>query len=186
VPWKETRIVDQRVQFIAALQQQEQESGRSNFARTCRRFGISRDTGYKWLARYELEGPSGLADRRPIAQRCPHRVADAIEGHVVELRKQWPHYGPKKLREAGLPGVPATSTIGDILERNGLVRPRRRRIRVAGPADHVDKESGLRPHRGEMALEEERDLLARLLIQTAGKALGPSSHRTASLARRCT
>jgi transposase InsO family protein len=146
VPWKETRVVDQRVQFIAALRQQEQESGRSNFAQTCRRFGISRDTGYKWLGRYEAEGAAGLADRKPVAQRCPHRVADAVEGQVVELRKQWPHYGPKKLRamllESGQEGVPAASTIGDIIERNGLVRPRRRRIRVpcsASPLAHAQE-----------------------------------------------
>ena len=134
MPWKETRVVDQRVQFIAWLRQEEQETGRSNVARACKRFGISRDTGYKWLARYEAQGPAGLEDRKPVPGRCPHRVVDEVEGQVVELRKQWPHYGPKKLRallvESGLLGVPAASTIGDILDRNGLLRPRRRRVRV--------------------------------------------------------
>jgi transposase InsO family protein len=134
VPWKETRVVDQRVEFIAALHREEQATGRSNMALACRRFGISRDTGYKWVARYQLQGPSGLVDRKSVPGRCPHRVDDEVESLVVELRKQWPDYGPKKLRamllDSGLQGVPAASTIGDVLERNGLVRPRRRRIRV--------------------------------------------------------
>jgi putative transposase len=146
MPWKETRVVDQRVQFIAALQQEEQEVGRSNVARACQRFGISRDTGYKWLARYAELGPAGLADRKPVPGRCPHRVGDRVESQVVELRKQWPHYGPKKLRvmllESGLSSVPAASTIGDILDRNGLLRPRRRRIRVppsSSPLAHAQQ-----------------------------------------------
>lgn len=134
MPWKETRVVDQRVEFIAAVHEQERQAGRCNLAEACRRFGISRDTGYKWLARYDAQGPAGLVDRKPVPGRCPHRVVDQVEGQVVELRKQWPHYGPKKLRallvEGGVRGVPAASTIGDILERNGLLRPRRRRIRV--------------------------------------------------------
>jgi transposase-like protein len=134
VPWKETRVVDQRVEFIAALHREEQETGQSNMARACRRFGISRDTGYKWVARYQSQGPAGLVDRKSVPGRCPHRVDDEVESRVVELRKQWPDYGPKKLRamllQTGLKDVPAASTIGDLLERNGLVRPRRRRIRV--------------------------------------------------------
>jgi len=132
VPWKEIRVVDERVRFIAAVK----EDPKGNFAQLCRRFGIHRSQGYKWLARYNELGPPGLQDRKPIALRCPHRTADAVVDRVVTLRKQHPFDGPKKLRvrllelgEADLP-VPAASTIGDILDRYGLIRPRRARLRV--------------------------------------------------------
>jgi putative transposase len=131
VPWKETVIVDERIRFINAVL----EDPRGNFTRLCERFGVSRDVGYKWLARYRADGPAGLADRPSTPGSCPHRTADAIEDLVVALRKQYPHDGPKKLRgqlQTLHPDidVPATSTIGDILKRKGLVRPRRARLRV--------------------------------------------------------
>jgi transposase-like protein len=87
MPWRETEVVDERVGFIAAVQQDP--SG--NFTRLCERFGISRETGYKWVERYRQQGPEGLRDRRPVPASCPHRTADAVETRVVELRKQWPY-----------------------------------------------------------------------------------------------
>jgi putative transposase len=131
VPWKETRVVDERIRFINAVL----EDPRGNFTRLCERFGISRDNGYKWLARYRELGPAGLADRQPIPKSCPHRTSDAIADLVVALRKKHPFDGPKKLREqlvAQHPEltIPAASTIGDLLKRLGLVRPRRARLRV--------------------------------------------------------
>lgn len=135
MPWRETRVEDERIRFIAA----NVEDPRGNFSRLCKRFGISRTQGYKWLQRYREGGPEGLVDRKPVAERCPHRTAGEVESWVVELRKKHPQYGPKKLRpmlQQMHPElvVPAASTIGDILERNGLIRPRRMRLRVAPSA----------------------------------------------------
>ena len=132
MPWKATEPVDQRLQFIAAVV----EDPRGNFSRLCERFGISRAKGYKWLERYEKDGPAGLEDRKPIALTCPHRTPDTIVDRIIELRKQHPFDGPKKLRARLLAApttgpVPAASTIGDILDRFGLIRPRRVRLRVA-------------------------------------------------------
>jgi putative transposase len=143
MPWKETRVVDQRVQFIAAVQQEP----RGNFSALCARFGISRDTGYKWVKRYREGGAEGLGDRKPVPGSCPHRTSDVVESQVVELRKEWPDYGPKKLRAMLLEkapelAVPAASTIGDILDRNGLIRPRRVRLRVppsSNPLAHAQQ-----------------------------------------------
>ncbi len=131
MPWKETRVVDERIRFIAAVQ----EDPRGNFSRLCERFGISRAKGYKWLRRYEERGPEGLRDRKPVPGSCPHRTAEEVEDRVVQLRKQYPEYGPKKLRSMLMEqspklAVPASSTIGDILDRYGLIRPRRFRLRV--------------------------------------------------------
>jgi putative transposase len=93
---------------------------------------ISRKTGYKWVARYEARGAEGLAERRPVARSCPHQTAPDVLHQVIELRKEHPKWGPKKLRarlEAlGLEALPAASTIGDALKKHGLIRPRRRRV----------------------------------------------------------
>jgi transposase InsO family protein len=127
LPWKEVRIVDQLVEFIT-----EVNEGVSSFAAVCRRFGISRKTGYKWCDRYEAEGPSGLAERAPIALTCPHKTSEELVAVLVALRKEHPSWGPKKLKArlaaTGVSDVPAASTIGDLLKKHGLVRPRRRRV----------------------------------------------------------
>lgn len=127
MPWKESRVVDQRVRFITEVNESQE-----SFAALCRRFGISRKTGYKWCARYEEYGPAGLEERLPIARQCPHKTADELAAALIELRKEHPTWGPKKLKarlEAlGTQDVPAASTIGDLLKRYGLVRPRRRRV----------------------------------------------------------
>jgi len=112
------------------------EDPRGNFSDLCRRFGISRAKGYKWVARYGAFGPAGLADRKPVPLECPHKTPDAVVDVILGLRKKHPFEGPKKIRAMMLEMagdelvVPAASTIGDILDRHGLVRPRRARLRV--------------------------------------------------------
>ena len=66
MPWQETLLMDQRVQFIA-----DDQRDLFDVADLARRFGISRKTAYKWIERYEVAGPSGLGDRsrRPISAR---------------------------------------------------------------------------------------------------------------------
>jgi transposase len=129
MPWRETCVVDERVRFIAALR----EAGEP-FAVICKRFEISRKTGYKWLARYEEGGPAALVDGEPVPRRCRHATPSTVVDAVVEARKAHPFWGPKKLR-AWLSerdptlALPAASTIGTLLLRHGLIRPRRRRPR---------------------------------------------------------
>jgi transposase InsO family protein len=131
VPWKEIRPVDERIRFIAAVE----EDPRGNFAQLCRRFGIHRSKGYKWLERYRRDGPGGLSDRKPVARTCPHRTPDEVVDRIVAVRKEHPYDGPRKLRVRLLKRepelqLPAASTIGEILDRYGLIRPRRARLRV--------------------------------------------------------
>jgi transposase InsO family protein len=127
LPWKEVRLVDARVRFIAEVNDSEE-----TFAALCRKYGISRKTGYKWCERYEELGLAGLDTRAPVARTCPHKTDDALVTLLVALRKDHPSWGPKKLKarlEAeGSSDVPAASTIGELLKRYGLVRPRRRRV----------------------------------------------------------
>jgi hypothetical protein len=83
------------------------------FAELCRRYGISRKTGYKWLDRYARLGPDSLADRSHRPQQCPHATAPAVIRQILQLRKSW-RWGARKLHELLLDGCPAgmNETIG--------------------------------------------------------------------------
>jgi len=101
-------------------------------AELCRYYGVSRVTGYKWLERYETGGLEGLRDLSRAPHCHPNEVPDEMEELVIALREQHPSWGAPKIRErierdhAQL-ALPAESTIGAILKRNGLtVAPKRR------------------------------------------------------------
>lgn len=126
MPWKETRPMEERMEFILLM-----ESGGWSMTDLCELFGVSRKSGYKWLRRYEQIGLDGLRELSRAPLRHPNAVAEEIEGAIVALRQQRPKRGPKKLLELlrrQEPGRswPVRSTIAAILKRHGLVRPRRR------------------------------------------------------------
>lgn len=131
MPWQKTSVVVERMKFISALLEEPEES----FKTICRRFGISRETGYKWRRRFEAGGPRALEDRAPIAQCHGNATQAETEDAIVALRKAYPTWGPKKLKEHLVrtePALtlPALSTFGRILDRRGMIAPRRRRVRV--------------------------------------------------------
>ena len=122
--------MDEKTAFITECLQ-----GELPMTALCERYGISRDTGYRLLGRYREEGPSGLEPR----SRAPHRhgmtMAEEVAAAIVALRRQRPYWGPKKLRavlQRREPKQlwPAPSTIGDLLRRERLSEPRRRRRRA--------------------------------------------------------
>jgi transposase len=99
-------------------------------AELCRRFGISRMTGYKWVSRYQDGGVEALRDRSHAPHNHPFQVLEAVEEAVLAVRSEHPQWGPVKLRlwlDQTAPEVewPAASTIGEILRRNGLTVPRK-------------------------------------------------------------
>ncbi len=100
----------------------------ANLSALCAQFGISRPTGYKWLARFQEEGAAGLAEQSRRPMTSPSRTTAALEQRIVELRRQHPAWGGRKLRarmHALAPDqpVPAASTITMILQRHGLLAP---------------------------------------------------------------
>lgn len=118
MPWQEIKTVDLRREFIDLA-----ASDAVSFSELCRRFSISRKTGYKWLKRFDELGPPGLEDRskRPVFQ--PRRTADEIESLILACRDRYPDWGGRKLRRVleneSHQGLPAASTITEILRRNG-------------------------------------------------------------------
>ena len=136
MPWKTACAVDQRTQFIAAWL-----LGEETMSELCRRFGISRKTGYKVLGRYAAEGPSGLRERSHAPHQQAQAVPAAVQHAVLAARRAHPTWGPRKLRawlarRQPADAWPAASTIGTLLHRQGLTAPRRRR-RAAPPTAGV-------------------------------------------------
>jgi putative transposase len=130
MPWKESKALDERKRFVA-----EWKTGEEDFAELCRRYGIARQTGYKWTTRYTEEGEAGLAEHSRAPQHCPHALSPSVRDAIVELRRQHPRWGPRKLRsylQTRQPqqNWPATSSIGALLSREGLAHPRRPRRRT--------------------------------------------------------
>jgi transposase len=116
MPWKESRILDQRLQFLSSYQKEEM-----SVADLCREYGISRPTGYRWINRYEETGPEGLVDRSRRPHTCSHATLEPIENTFLVLRARHPSWGARKLKarlEMLQPDVvwPAASHIRQHLE----------------------------------------------------------------------
>ena len=73
MPWQEVSTMSLRQEFITMVQH-----GTVRVSELCRRYGVSRKTGYKWLQRYRDEGTAGLTDR----SRRPRRMASLTSGSV--------------------------------------------------------------------------------------------------------
>lgn len=110
----------------------------SNMSDLCRRFKISRRTGYKWFNRYKDLGPGGLLDESRRPHYIPNQTESEIENYVIRLRKDDPEWGSKKLhklicndKESGKykhETVPCKTTITKILGRHGLIDSNRSKL----------------------------------------------------------
>jgi len=132
MPWKECNIVEERLRFIARLLDGEKMAG------LCREFGIARKTGYKIFNRYKDCGIDGLTDRSRRPYRHANKLPMQIEKLIVNLKKEYSHWGAIKIRErlrTRYPDLqcPAVSTVHAVLDRHGLVeRKRRHRNKAKG------------------------------------------------------
>jgi transposase InsO family protein len=122
--------MEERMSFIASA-----EAEAESFAELCRRYGVSRKTGYKWMARYTAEGVLGLQDRRRAPLHHPYQVGAEVAGSVLAARRAHPSWGARKIRawlmaRAPEERWPAASTLHDLFRDAGLVSPRWRRERV--------------------------------------------------------
>lgn len=131
MPWKEVSPMDQKVLFIADFLRNAM-----TFSELCHRYGISRKTGYKWVARYEQLGIEGLQNRSSKPHRQPLRTPYTVRKAIVELRTKYQEpWGAKKIQatlKRDYPDweIPSKTTIYNILNGEDLVQPQRRRKRV--------------------------------------------------------
>ena len=130
MPWRESCAMDERVEFIG-----EWLAGLSSVVDLADRYGVSRKTAYKWIGRYRELGPAGLRERSSAPLGHGGATAPELVEAILQQKEARPSWGPLKI-VAKLSQLrpeeawPAPSTAGEILKRNGLVRPRRRRHRA--------------------------------------------------------
>jgi transposase InsO family protein len=126
MPFIERSIMSEKIEFCILASKED-----SNMSDLCKRFNITRRTGYKWLARYLEKGLVGLEEKSRRPHTFPNQTLQPIDQYVVGLRENDPEWGAKKLhrimlnqKEQGMymhSTVPCKATITKILKRNGLV-----------------------------------------------------------------
>ena len=93
-------------------------------ATTCRHFGLSRKTFYKWKRRFEAHGEAGLCDRARTPHRSPRATPAEVVSKILYLRQQY-HFGPtkiadylKRFHDLSIAG----NTVHRVLQKHGLNR----------------------------------------------------------------
>lgn len=136
MPWRDVKPMDEKILFIADHLREQ-----GDFSALCERYGISRKTGYKWVKRYRADGLEGLAERSRRPHATTGEIPYTIRKAIIELRGQGRDpAGPKKIQEllsrrfADQP-IPSKTTIYNVLKREGVLEPRRRRRHVQ-PSPH--------------------------------------------------
>src|SRR5215208_6779008 len=91
MPWRRMSVMDQRREFVFLAMQDG-----VNRRELCRRFGISPDAGYRWLARYRA-GVREFADHSRKPESSPFRCPVEMEAHVLAVRDAHPAWGARKI-----------------------------------------------------------------------------------------
>lgn len=116
MPWERKTVDNQRSEFVARA-----TMGEESLSALCRKYGISRPTGYKWLERYK--GGETMLDRPHTPFRKPFKTSPDVELRIVDVRAAHPTWGARKIQrflvDKGENSVPAASTINDILKGMG-------------------------------------------------------------------
>ena len=138
MPWRTQTVMDERAQFAI-----EASLSNRSFAEICRRFGISRPTGYKWLERYQADGVLGMADQSRRPRTCPHATPGPVVERIIELREEF-ELGARKIQRLlrdEFDTVPCVDTVHNVLKRAGRIEPRkpkRRRTHPGPPPTSMD------------------------------------------------
>lgn len=132
----------------------------NNASLTCRYFGISRETFYRWKRRYDKQNLKSLEDRSHRPKRVrQHTWTSSMEEAVLKLREQYPRWGKEKLavllKDQGVIG--SVSMVGRIirhLKKRGILveplpnyisarkRQNKRPYAVRKPKEYEAKEPG--------------------------------------------
>jgi len=121
--------MNQKLEFI------EKAGARgANISALCREYGISRQTGHKWLRRFRAQGYTGLTEQSRRPHTSPFTTAEEVIVNILELRERHWSWGPDKiarvLRRAHGEDAPSKSTVARVLQRLGRIRKRRPPVRV--------------------------------------------------------
>jgi transposase InsO family protein len=119
MPWLESDVRDQRIQFVVTVRRG------ATVSEACRAFGISRTTGHKWLRREAAAGSvAALADRSRRPHQSPLRTSPAVVQRIAELRAHFGWGGAKLALLLAAEGhVVTPRTIDRWIQREGWTRP---------------------------------------------------------------
>lgn len=117
MPWKETDVVELRLEAVLRRLQGERVSD------LCREYGVRAKTIHKWVQRFKDEGIPGLFDRSRRPHRSKNRISQQVEQRIVELRLEF-GWGGKSLSDllAGEGIAVSAATVDRVIARNGLIR----------------------------------------------------------------
>lgn len=90
---EQTRLSSWRLKIL-----QRAATGSRNVAPTCRHFGISRKTSYKWKRRHVEYGDAALCDRSRRPHRSPRATPKEVVSKILYLRQNY-HFGPGKIAD---------------------------------------------------------------------------------------
>jgi putative transposase len=118
--------MDERIRFVGRLLEGEK------MAPLCREFGISRVTGHKLFNRFKECGLDAFNDRSRRPYRHANKLPYQVERTILGIKKEHSSWGAPKIRDKlirAFPMIkpPAVSTIHAVLDRNGLVKRRKRK-----------------------------------------------------------
>ncbi len=139
MPWKETDKMEQKELFIKAMLANEKP-----FKHLCADFGISEKTGHKWKNRFYEQGKAGLYE-----QSRARLTQDMIDGdtaaELIRIKNAHLAWGPKKIREIYAKAypqkaVPSLSSVKRILDKAGLVKPRKIRPPVSSDCPRLQQQ----------------------------------------------
>lgn len=120
MPWECKTVNKLREEFVAKVMLKEE-----SMSSICRQYGISRTTGYKWVARY-LDGET-MQDKSHEPFNKPYKTNSDIEQMILSVRYDHPTWGARKIKRflenKGQYDLPSVSTISNILKRCGCVCP---------------------------------------------------------------
>jgi transposase-like protein len=88
---EQIRLVTWRLKVL-----QHADEASRGVAQTCRHFGISRPTFYKWKKRYAAAEAAGLCDGPRTPRRSPRRLRQAIVSTILYLRQTY-HFGAARI-----------------------------------------------------------------------------------------
>jgi transposase InsO family protein len=118
MPLREKSVMEPRQEFVRLAGQDG-----VNRRELCRRFGISADTAYRWLGRWD-RGDVELADRSRRPHQSPRRTEASVEARILAMRDAHPAWGARKIAHClERDGVrcPTISTVHEVLRRSGRV-----------------------------------------------------------------
>ena len=112
MPWKQRKPLDEKKNFIHEWKQQE-----VSLAELCRCYEISRQTGYKWIERYEEEGLDGLQDQSRAPHHRAREIGEGVKELILAVKAKHGFWGARKIvahleAQSGKQDWPAVSSVG--------------------------------------------------------------------------